>query len=47
VTLTASTINESELFIRHGFSVEDNITGQVGLEVGYGIPMEIKINGYS
>lgn len=46
LTLTASSINECELFKKYGFKVEDNIAAQIGLKVGYGIPMEFKLNGY-
>ena len=46
VTLTASSINEYELFKKYGFQLEDSDIAEIGLKSGSGIPMDLKINGY-
>lgn len=45
-TLTAATKDQYNLFRRYGFEIEDNEAAKIGLEIGLGISMEMKINGY-
>lgn len=46
LTLTASTKDQYNLFKKYGFEIEDNKVAKIGLEIGLGISMEMKINGY-
>ena len=40
MTLTAASLDQVKLFSKHGFIVENSITGQNGLKIGLGVPME-------
>jgi hypothetical protein len=40
LTLTAGTLDQLNLFKRHGFVVEDSASGRRGIQLGVGIPME-------
>ena len=46
LTLTAATSDQFNLFKKYGFKIEDNKAAQIGLKIGYGISMEMKICGY-